>query len=71
MFEMRTITIELRVDFQEDAKYDIVLEAARAAARELLTVSLMLKDKREPQISMQTGDMFIRNKDLEIITPDS
>lgn len=64
---MRTITIELRVDFQENEKYDIVTEAARSSARELLTMALMLKDKREPQISMQSGDMFERNKDLEII----
>lgn len=63
---MRTITIELRVDFQENEKYDIVTEAARSSARELLTMALMLKDKREPQISLQSGDMFERNKDLEI-----
>ena len=67
---MRTYTIELRADFQEEEKYDILLEAARQMARELLGTALMLKDKREPQISLQTGDMFQRNDDLQILSPE-
>jgi hypothetical protein len=63
---MRTYTIELRADFQEDEKHDILLAAVREKAREILTVALMLKDKREPQISLEAGDMFERNKDLNI-----
>lgn len=66
---MRTYTIELRVDFQEDEKYDIMLQSAREMARQMLTVAMMIKDKREPQIMLQAGDMFEKNADLEIITP--
>lgn len=65
---MRTYTIELRADFQDDEKHDILLQAAREMARQLLATALMLKDKREPQISFSSGDMFERNKDLEILT---
>lgn len=64
---MRTYTIELRADFVEESKHDILLEAAREKARELLSTALLLKDKREPQISLECGDMFERNKDLEIM----
>lgn len=64
---MRTYTIELRADFVEEGKHDILLAAAREKARELLGTALLLKDKREPQISLECGDMFERNKDLEIM----
>ena len=67
---MQTITVEIRVDFQDEEKYKVMLEATRATARELLTTALMLKDKREPQISLQSGDMFERNKELEIMSPE-
>lgn len=67
---MRTYSIELKADFQDDEKHEILLQAAREKARELLAIALMLKDKREPQIAFQTGDMFERNKDLEILTAD-
>lgn len=61
---MRTYTVELRADFQDDEKHDILLSAVRDAARTMLTTALMLKDKREPQIMLQTGDMFERNNDV-------
>jgi hypothetical protein len=61
---MRTYTIELRADYQTDDKHDVLLEAVREAARTVLATAMMLKDKRDPQISMQVGDMF--NKDAEV-----
>lgn len=64
---MRTYTIELRADFVDEAKHDILLEMARTAARELLANALILKDKREPQISLETGDMFETNKDMFLL----
>lgn len=67
---MRTITIELRVDFQEEEKYDIILEAVREGARTMLGTAVLLKDKRDPQISVQHGDMFERNKELEVFKPE-
>lgn len=67
---MRTYTIELRADFQSEEKYDILTEAAREKARELLAIALMIKDKRDPQISFSTGDMFERNNDLTIMSAE-
>ena len=67
---MRTFTIELRADFQENDKYDLMLEAARATARELLATAMLLKDKRDPHISLQCGDMFEQDRDLEIFSPE-
>jgi hypothetical protein len=67
---MKTYTIELRADFQDDEKHAVLLQAVRQSAREMLSTALLLKDKREPQISLQSGDMFERNSDLEIITAE-
>lgn len=64
---MRTFQIEIRVDFQDESKYDHITAAARDAARGLLATAMLLKDKREPQASLQTGDLFEGNKELELI----
>lgn len=63
---MKTYTIELRADFVDEDKHDILLEAVREAARVMLTTAMMLKDKREPQIMLQAGDMFAKNEDIKI-----
>ena len=67
---MRTYKIELRADFQDDQKYELLLDLARASARELLGAALMLKDKRDPQMRLEMGDMFSRDENVEIITPE-
>jgi hypothetical protein len=67
---MRTYTIELRADFVDAEKYDLLMTAVRQAAREVLTTAVMLQDKRPPQVSLQSGDMFERNKDLQVLTPE-
>lgn len=67
---MRTYTIELRADFVETEKYDLLMQAMREKAREIMAVAILMQDKRKPQISLQSGDMFERDRDLEIITPE-
>lgn len=67
---MRTYTIELRADFVDPEKYDLLMQMMREKAREIMAVAILMQDKRKPQISLQSGDMFERERDLEIITPD-
>lgn len=67
---MRTYTIELRADFVDEDKHEILLGMAREKARELLSYAILLKDKREPQISLQSGDMFEANKELVILSDE-
>lgn len=72
MSATKTYTIELRVDFEEESKHDVVTEVFRGKAREILTTVFMLKDsKREPQITFSTGDLFEKNSDIEIIEPET
>lgn len=67
---MRTYKIELRADFQDEEKYNLLLDMCRSAARELLGTALLLKDKRDPQMRLEMGDMFSRDENVEIITPE-
>lgn len=63
---MRTYTVELRADFVDEEKHDILLSAVREAARTMLATAMLLKDKRDPQIALQTGDMFQKNDDIMV-----
>lgn len=67
---MKTYTVELRADFLEEDKHDILLQAVREAARTMLTTAMLLKDKREPQIALQTGDLFEGNKQVMLFGED-
>lgn len=61
---MKTYKIELRVNFQDKTRYDAILEIVRESARELLTTAMLLKDKREPRIAVQAGDLFMQDKEV-------
>lgn len=64
---MRTFKIELRVDFEDDSRYEIMLASVRDAARQLVTTAEMLRDRREPKITVDEGDVFRRDKDISIL----
>lgn len=65
---MRTYTIELRCSFESDDKYEAMLDLSRQTARDLLATAILLKDKRDPQIKFQSGDMMMKDDVLEVIT---
>jgi len=55
---MRTYTIELRVDYEDESTYDLTLEHVRETARQMMTVAMLMKEKRPPRMSVTAGDMF-------------
>lgn len=68
---MRTITIELRVDFDESTpegklKLEIIMKAAKQGAKHLWTKALLIKDKRNPQIALLSGDMFTATEEINM-----
>ncbi len=65
-----TYTIEVRVEFAEEDKYNHMLELARQSARDLYAAATMLKDKRQPEVSLMTGDMFQKDEDLTILSDE-
>lgn len=67
---MLTFEIQLRTEDIDEEKKAIIVEACREKARELYAIAHLLKEKRDPQIMFQTGDMFETNKDLEILSAE-
>jgi len=67
---MITFEIQLRTEDYDDEKREIITSLFREKAREIYAMALMLKEKRDPQIMFQTGDMFETNKDLELVTAE-
>lgn len=63
---MRSFKIELRVDDLDPEKVQLVETAARIAAKHLFTTALLLSEARKPQITLQSGDMFEGEKDINL-----
>jgi hypothetical protein len=63
---LRTFTIELRTDHNDSAKDEIILEAAKAAAKHMFTTATLIMDQRKPQIALQTGDMFVAQEEINL-----
>lgn len=63
---MKTIKIELRYDPETDEKGDIVVRAAKMAAKHLWTQALLLGDKRKPQIALYGSDFFTGDEEISL-----
>lgn len=59
-------TIDLKVDFDDKAKEEIMLKAARQAAKHLLTTAQLIADKRKPDIAIHSDDMFEGREKIEL-----
>jgi hypothetical protein len=66
LINMRTMTIELRFDADEEDKHEVLKEAAKAAAKHLYTNALLISTKRKPQIAMYTSDMFAGQEEITL-----
>lgn len=66
----KTYTIELRVNFTDEGKHDVMREAARDAARTLLTTAMMLADKNKPQVALHSSDFFYGTEELALESAD-
>ena len=66
LINMRTLTIELRFDADEDDKHEVLREAAKSAAKHLYTNALLISTKRKPQIAMYTSDMFSGQEEISL-----
>jgi hypothetical protein len=70
---MKSYTIELRCDDDTAEKDEIILTAAKVAAKHLFTMACLIAGKRKPQISLRTSDMFVAESEISLaedITPE-
>ena len=63
---MRTFKIELRVDDADKEKVKLIEQAAKVAAKHLLTTALLLADKRKPQIVLHSDDLFATEEEISL-----
>jgi hypothetical protein len=61
---LKKYIIEIAVDYTEEGKHEIIVNAARDAARTLLTTAMMMQEKRAPKVVLQSSDYFMGNEDL-------
>lgn len=61
---MRTVTIELRFDADEEEKHQVMLDVAKQAAKHLFASALLISTKRKPDIAMFTSDMFAGKEEI-------
>jgi hypothetical protein len=64
LINMRTLTIELRFDADEEERHAVLRDAAMQAAKHLYTSALLISAKRKPQIAMYTSDMFVGREEI-------
>lgn len=62
------LTIKLVTYNDSKESNDAIMEAARDAARTLVTVAMMLQEKRAPEISMFNEDFFEGTKEIVVDT---
>jgi hypothetical protein len=64
---MMEVNITLRVDYSDKQKDEIMVQAAKMAARHLLAQAALISEKRKPQIAVTCGDMFCAPEEIEIL----
>ena len=66
----KTYRIELKIDFDDDARHVALLEVAKEMARNFVSSAMLLADNRKPQIALITDDAFIGQDEINIIPTD-
>jgi hypothetical protein len=63
---MRTFTIELRVDHDDPEKDEIIKEAGMAVAKHWYTKALLIKDRQKPMVAMHSNDFFAQEDQINL-----
>lgn len=64
---LRTFTIELRVDYDDKSKDELIKKAAVEAAKHLFTTALLISDKRKPLIGVSGSDFFAGKEEIDLM----
>lgn len=66
--DMRTYSLDLRIDFNDKARHDDIKKAMRRAAKQLFTQASLLSDGRTPEVALRSEDFFEGTSDIEVVT---
>lgn len=67
---LREFTIQLRVNFDDKEKEEVLVDAVRRAAKSLFTAANLVADGRQPQIVIASGDMFEGEREIALADAD-
>jgi hypothetical protein len=67
----RTYQIEIKVEFNDEAKYEIVREALREAARTVYSTAVLIADGRLPAVAIMSDDFFEGTEQITITSDES
>ena len=63
----RQFTLELRVDYTDDGKNEVMQQAIQAAARHILAQATLLSDGVKPQIACFSDNWYTGVQDINIL----
>jgi hypothetical protein len=66
MSSSRKWRIEVKVDFDDEGKHPTFEKLVKIKAKELLAMAMLLKDRREPQLVVTNGSVFIPQSEIEM-----
>jgi hypothetical protein len=66
MSSSRKWRIEIKVDFDDENKHPVFENAVKREAKVLLATAMLLKDRRDPQLVVTNGSVFIPQSEIEM-----
>lgn len=63
----RQFTIELRVNYADQERNDVIRRACQAAARHVYAMAALLQDGIEPQIAISSDDFFSGHQQIALL----
>lgn len=69
-FMQRQFSIELRVDYADNEKNEVMRQALQKAARHMFATAMLLRDTVKPQIAIYSDDFFDGHEAIALIEDD-
>ena len=65
----KTVTIELKLQFSDPKRFDIVRRAAIKSATGLLAAANLISDQHKPTLALTAFDVFEGREQIQIMEP--
>lgn len=66
----REYSIKVRVEFDDETKYDMMPGILKVAARKLLTQTTMVADTRRPQVMIESESFVVGHDKISLLDDD-
>ncbi len=66
----RDYMIKVRIEFDDESKYDMMPGLLRIAARKLLTQLTMVADARRPRVMIESESFVVGSDEINLMDPN-